>query len=112
LHRLQQAGHSIAGLRSKSWDEFSAADGPVMDIVITVCDSAASESCPLWRGAPLMSHWGMPDPAAAVSDTERAFDDAYHLLRRRIDLLVALPLSGLDEASLQVRLDDIADAQA
>ena len=113
LRQLQSAGHPTAGLRSKSWDEFEAAEAPHMDIVITVCDSAAKESCPLWHGAPVTAHWGVPDPAAVKgADTEirRAFEDAYRVLQHRLKLLVALPVSRLARDDLQKALRDIASA--
>lgn len=91
LEKLAREGHSTAGLASKSWDRFSGTDAPSMDIVITVCDSAAGEACPTWNGAPVRVHWGIPDPAA-----DGDFDAAYARLRRRIEAMLALPLEGLD----------------
>jgi arsenate reductase (thioredoxin) len=100
----------VAGLRSKSWDEFAGADAPAFDLVLTVCDHAAAEVCPIWPGHPTTAHWGVPDPAAA-SGTEaqrrRAFLDAFLVLRRRIELLAGLPLDVLDGPALKARLDSI-----
>ena len=100
----------IDGARSKNWDEFAAPGAPPLDFVITVCDNAAGEVCPIWPGQPMSAHWGIPDPAAvAGSDHEKrkAFLDAFVVLRRRIELLVNLPLAKLDKISLQGHLRDI-----
>lgn len=110
LRLLAGLGHDTAGLRSKSWDEFAGADAPQMDIVITVCDNAAGESCPLWPGAPLKAHWGIPDPAGVgQSDGERlaAFQRAYDLLDARIGALCALDFERVDQPALQAELDRI-----
>jgi arsenate reductase len=88
---LARRGHSTEGLRSKSWDEFARPDAPPIDLVVTVCDNAQSEPCPLWPGRPATVHWGIPDPAV-IADTalrRAAFEDAYRRLRRRIEALVA-----------------------
>ena len=94
LQKLAGEGHETAGLSSKSWDQFSGADAPPVDIVITVCDNAAGEACPLWNGAPVTVHWGIPDPAA-----DGDFDAAYTRLRRRVEAMLALPLEDLDAAA-------------
>jgi len=94
LSALKRHGYPTDGLRSKSWSEFAGPDAPRMDIVITVCDNAAGESCPLWPGRPVTAHWGIPDPAAvegAISDKERAFAEAFDAMRQRISALLALP---------------------
>lgn len=98
-------------LRSKSWDEFAQADSPRIDLVITVCDNAAGEVCPIWPGQPVTAHWGVPDPASVEGSEEerrRAFQSAWMMLRRRIDLLLALPLDKLDRIATQQELRDIA----
>jgi len=110
LDRLRKAGLSIEGCRSKSWSEFAAPGAPAMDFVITVCDNAASEVCPVWPGQPMTAHWGVPDPAAAEGSEEerqRAFLDAFLQLQRRIKLFLALPLETLDPMSLRQRVSDI-----
>lgn len=104
---LAQAFGYDAPLRSKSWDEFAQPDSPAIDIVITVCDNAAGEVCPIWPGQPVTAHWGVPDPAA-VDGTEaerrRAFQSAWMMLRQRVDLLLALPLDKLDRLAMQEQL--------
>jgi arsenate reductase (thioredoxin) len=92
------------GLRSKSWDEFAKPGAPRMDFVLTVCDGAAGEVCPFWPGQPATAHWGVPDPAAvegADGAKAQAFLEAAVALRRRIEQLVALPLSTLDTNAIQ-----------
>lgn len=98
------------GLRSKSWDEFARSDAPVMDFVITVCDQAAAETCPVWPGHPTTAHWSVTDPAAVAGTEEeqqRAFRDAFLVLKRRIELFVALPLEKLSGPSLREALSNI-----
>jgi arsenate reductase len=110
LETLRILGVPAAGARSKSWDEFAAADAPAMDFVITVCDSAAGETCPFWPGEPMTAHWGLPDPAAVQgsdADIMLAFRDAAVTLRRRIDLLLALPMAALDAMATRHELRDI-----
>ena len=99
IELLQQEGFDTSNARSKSWDEFAGADAPQFDFIITVCDNAANEVCPIWPGKPLSAHWGVPDPAAVEGDIEkkrRAFREAFIVLAWRIDLLVSLPLEKLD----------------
>ena len=115
LRQLEQAHISTSGLRSKSWDEFSAPGAPNLDFVFTVCDKAANEVCPLWPGQPLTAHWGVPDPAAVHSsqgDIQRAFRDAFFLLDRRISLFLCLPFKALDNLSLKRELDNIAQTMS
>ena len=103
------------GLRSKSWDEFAVADAPHMDVVVTVCDSAAAESCPYWPGQPMTVHWGVPDPAAVQGtdeDKRRAFLSAYSTLSNRINLLLNLPPERVERIALKRALDDIGKAGA
>lgn len=97
IARLERGGHDTAGLASKSWDVFSGADAPPIDIVITVCDNAAGESCPVWNGSPVRVHWGIPDPAAAADeDRDAAFDVAYASLHRRVTQMLDVPLEEFD----------------
>ena len=104
---IAELGYPVDQLRSKSWSEFAGSDAPKMDFIITVCDSAAGESCPIWPGHPSVAHWGVPDPAAAAAD-QHAFKDAWLTLRRRIELLLALPLDKLDTIARTQRLKEIA----
>lgn len=108
---LAQAFGYTEPLRSKSWDEFAQPGSPAIDMVITVCDNAAGEMCPVWPGQPVTAHWGVPDPVSASGSEDerrRAFQSAWLMLRRRIDLLLALPLDKLDRIATQQELRDIA----
>ena len=97
LETLGARGHDTQGLRSKVWTELSAPGAPAMDAIITVCDSAASEECPVWPGQPVVVHWGLPDPAAIDGEDARraAFAWTYERLEARIRALIALDLRGL-----------------
>ena len=111
LKKLAAEGHATDGLRSKSWDEFSGAQAPDIDIVITVCDSAAGESCPVWKGGPVRVHWGIPDPAhASDEESDTAFDLAYRQLRSRIEQVLELPLESLDRRHWKDALQRIHEA--
>ena len=104
---LAEQGFSTAGLRSKSWNEFVEAGALSVDFVITVCDRAAAETCPIWPGQPMTAHWSVPDPAAVAGsddDKRRADRDAMHTLRRRVELLAALPIDKLTRLALQKRV--------
>jgi arsenate reductase (thioredoxin) len=110
IELLRTVGLSVAGRRSKSWDEFAGPQAPVMDFVFTVCDQAAGEVCPVWPGSPVTAHWGVPDPAAAAgseAEKRRAFREAWRILEARIKLFVALPLDKLDRLSLTRRAEEI-----
>ena len=105
LTMLREHGFDTSGLRSKSWTEFSSADAPQMDLIITVCDNAAGESCPVWPGRPIAAHWGIEDPAALEGEGQRAaFENALRYLGDRISLLVALRPEALEESELRARL--------
>ena len=110
LAALDEEDVPRGGVRSKSWDEFAAPGAPAMDIVLTVCDAAAGETCPIWPGRPATAHWGIPDPAAAEgTGAERmdAFRAARAAMRRRIEALLALPFETMDPKTLAVRLKGI-----
>ena len=99
-----QMGYSEARLRSKSWDEFGLPNAPKMDFIITVCDNAAGEVCPIWPGKPATAHWGFPDPSqVGGSDVEKraAFTAVMNGLKKRIDLLASMPLEKLDSMALK-----------
>jgi arsenate reductase len=109
---LRVMGVDPARFRSKSWHEFAAPGAPRLDIVITVCDSAAGEVCPVWPGQPITAHWGFPDPAAVEGDDaakQHAFSQLAHQLRTRIQLLLSLPLDKLDRLALQQRVRGMGD---
>ena len=108
-------GYPAEKLRSKSWDEFAAPGAPVMDLIFTVCDNAAGEACPVWLGHPATAHWGVPDPVEVQGTEEQrraAFREAYATLRRRIELLLALPIEKLEDPELRMRLREIGRAGA
>jgi len=102
-------------LHSKPWDEFSRPGSPKLDFVLTVCDNAAKEACPVWPGQPMTARWGVPDPAAVTGtrgQIERAFRDAFVVLDRRISLLLCLPLGSLEKMAIQKELDRIGKESA
>jgi protein-tyrosine-phosphatase len=113
LELLKRLDYDISQFRSKPWDEFASADSPKLDFVITVCDNAAGEVCPIWPGQPMTAHWGMPDPAAAEGSPAEiavAFADTYRMLNNRLSAFANLKISGLDRMSLQKKMANIADA--
>jgi protein-tyrosine-phosphatase len=110
LETLERTHLPTAGLRSKSWNEFSQPDSPDLDFVFTVCGNAAQEQCPYWPGQPVTAHWGVADPAAAEGSEEekrRAFHRALRELDARIKLFTNLPFDSLDRMALEQRLRDI-----
>lgn len=114
LQVLQNAGISVAGLYSKSWDEFSSPGAPHMDLVITVCDNAAGEVCPYWPGQPATAHWGYSDPSAGDADDAHkleAFRQTMLALKRRLELMVSLPAAKLEKNMLQSTARDMAREQ-
>lgn len=110
LQTLQSLHLPAEGFRSKSWSEFAAAGTPIMDFVFTVCDSAAGEVCPVWPGQPMTAHWGVPDPAAVEGSDDikrQAFLDVAITLKRRIELLMALPIDKLEPLAIQHEIKQI-----
>lgn len=110
LKTLAAQGLPTDGLHSKSWEEFALPGAPELHFVFTVCDQAAGEVCPVWPGQPVTAHWGMPDPAAApAAQGEQAFVDTFVTMKRRIQLMLALPLASLDRVALKTRVTDIGN---
>jgi protein-tyrosine-phosphatase len=110
LDLLREMNMSTEGLRSKSWEEFAAGGAPRMDLVVTVCDAAAGEACPIWPGRPMTAHWGLPDPAAVQgSDVERrlVFRQAFASLEQHIRSFLRVTFDPDDRMSLQKQLDAI-----
>ena len=108
----QSLGYPSEALRSKAWDEFAETGAPAMDMIITVCDNAAGESCPVWPGHPAVAHWGVADPAAVEGSEDvrrQAYLDAMTTLRRRVELLLALPTEKLDRLVVGHSLREIAE---
>ena len=115
LSTLKQFQVPIDGFRSKNWDEFAQPNAPALDFVFTVCDKAAGEMCPAWPGQPMTAHWGVPDPAAVIGTDEqkaKAFMDTAIILKRRIELMLSLPLNSLAGMSLQRQIDQIGKTGA
>ncbi|WP_042428740.1 arsenate reductase ArsC [Comamonas granuli] len=111
LQALRQAGIPTDGLYSKSWDVFGAPGAPAMDLVITVCDSAAGEACPFWPGHPATAHWGYADPSAgegSEEDQRQAFVRTLQLMRQRLEVFVNLPAARLDRQSIEQTARDLA----
>jgi len=112
LHRLDLP---TEGLRTKSWDEFAQPEAPALDFIITVCDNAAGEVCPIWPGHPVTAHWGLPDPAAVQgteADKVAAFRETLRALEHRIRPFVELPVASLDRLKLQDRVREIGQTSA
>ena len=111
ISKLQHEGHDTGGVASKSWDRFDGDSAEPIDIVITVCDNAAGESCPIWRGSPVTVHWGIPDPADAVgNDIAPAFEHTYRQLRTRIEDMLELPLEEFDARQRKEALQRIHES--
>ena len=115
IELLERNRFKTTGLRSKNWSEFATADAPHMDFVLTVCDKAAGEVCPVWPGQPMSAHWGVEDPAAVRGSDEvihRAFNDCFIVMNRRIALLTVLPIDKLDKLALKQELSSIGQVKA
>ena len=110
IEEIQITGYPIEKLKSKSWNDFSHPVAPEMDFVITVCDDASREICPIWHGSPVTAHWSFEDPAAVkgtIEEQRAAFKKVFLQIRNRIDLFIQLPISHLDKMSLKHELDKI-----
>jgi arsenate reductase len=110
LELLRRMKLPTDGLRSKSWDEFAKPGAAPLDFVLTVCDNAAGEVCPVWPGQPMTAHWGIPDPAAVAgsgADKWVAYRAAFQALESRIRIFTSLPVASLDRIKSQRRLDAI-----
>ena len=110
LRTLAEMHLPAADYRSKDWREFAAPDAPALDFVFTVCDKAAGETCPVWPGQPMTAHWGVEDPAAFEGPEDRrlkVFRDVAMVLRRRIELMLALPMAALDRLAIEREIREI-----
>jgi arsenate reductase len=110
LETMQSMGLPVDELRSKSWEEFARPDAPALDVIVTVCDDAAGEVCPIWPGQPMTAHWGVEDPAAfqGTEDAQRQkFREVALMLRQRIERFLSLPLASLDRMTMQAKLNEI-----
>jgi arsenate reductase len=107
IEQVRALGYPVENLRSKSWDEFAEPGAPEMDFIVTVCDNAAGEVCPLWPGQPVTAHWGFPDPAAFEGADEQkrsVFAQTLHQMRNRVQLFLSLPLETLDRMAIESRM--------
>lgn len=112
LERLELEGITLSNARSKSWDEFAQADSPALDFVITVCDNAAGEVCPVWPGQPITAHWGVEDPSGADAAAKRiAFAKAFAVLERRVQLFTSLRPESLEQLALEQQMRAIGQVE-
>lgn len=110
IEAVERLGYPVGDLRSKSWDEFAVPEAPQMDLIFTVCDSAAGEVCPVWPGQPITAHWGFEDPAAFVGTDEekrRKFQEIFRFMTNRVQLFANLPLTSLDKFVIKREMDNI-----
>jgi arsenate reductase len=113
INWLKKNRFETDNLRSKSWDEFAAPGAPVMDFVLTVCDNAAGEVCPVWPGQPISAHWGVEDPVSVQGtseEKEKAFSNVFLILNRRISIFTSLPMASLDRISLHREVKNIGQS--
>ncbi len=113
INWLKKNRFETDSLRSKSWDEFAAPGAPVMDFVLTVCDNAAGEVCPVWPGQPISAHWGVEDPVSVQGtseEKEKAFSNVFMILNRRISIFISLPFASLDRISLHREVKKIGQS--
>ena len=113
INWLKKNRFETDNLRSKSWDEFALPGAPVMDFVLTVCDNAAGEVCPVWPGQPISAHWGVEDPVSVEGtseEKEKAFSNVFLILNRRISIFISLPFASLDRISLHREVKNIGQS--
>ncbi len=114
IQQLDKLGYDTSNMHSKSWQVFAQTEAPQMDLVITVCDNAANETCPIWPGAPVQVHWGFPDPAAVMHDPQlqqQAFQEVFEQIRQRVQAMLALPLEQLEPQHLKQALQQLSAEQ-
>ena len=114
VEKVESVNYPTENLRSKSWDEYATPDAPKMDFIITVCDNAAGEVCPVWPGRPISAHWGFEDPAAVQGTDEqkqKAFDAAFREIMNRVRIFVNLPMKVLDQNAIKHELDRIGQTK-
>lgn len=114
IEQIKILSYPIEELRSKSWDEFATPDAPIMDFVITVCDRAAGEVCPVWPGRPITAYWGFEDPAKqGTEEVQRhAFRSVFNFILARIRYFLVLPLAKLDSLAIKQELDNIGQIKS
>lgn len=114
LRLLAAKGIDAADFRSKSWEEFAIPGSPVIDIALTLCGNAAGETCPLFTGAPIRAHWGLPDPAdvsGSTADVDAAFAETWRFLEMRVKAMMALPLEQMEPRDIQMKLNAIGQME-
>lgn len=114
VEKVESVNYPTENLRSKSWDEYATPDAPKMDFIITVCDNAAGEMCPVWPGQPISAHWGFEDPAAVEgtdAEKRRAFEQTFRHMMNRVRLFVNLPLKMLDQTAIKRELANIGKTE-
>lgn len=112
IEQVKKTGYPVDNLRSKSWDEFAGPDAPHMDFIVTVCDNAAGEACPIWPGHPATAHWGFEDPAAVEGTDEEkraAFEKIFKQIMARMNTFVSLPIAMLEKHMIQKEIQSIGD---
>ncbi|MDB5992048.1 MAG: protein-tyrosine-phosphatase [Herbaspirillum sp.] len=115
VEQIKSTTYPLDQLRSKSWDEFALPGAPKMDFIITVCDNAAGEVCPIWPGQPISAHWGFEDPAAAIGTEEQkraVFSKVARQITMRVNIFNSLPLPTLEKAAIKREMDAIGTSKA
>lgn len=115
IEQISNLDYPLEKLRSKDWNEFAHSDAPKMDFIITVCDKAAGEVCPVWPGQPISAHWGFEDPAAVEGsdeDKRRAFAKVFRQISNRVRIFLGLPLDKLDKLAMKREMDKIGQLKS